>query len=151
MTRLPVVASALLLGALAMPVSVKAKACENVRGTLVFHSTGPDSFESVLTGDLEGILVGTNFQIVKVGDDGTLHGVVDHEIITARGTFHTFADVVLSPTGPGLYHTSERNFFLPGGTGDFEGATGTLLIQASADFNIGEGSGFYHGRICTGE
>jgi hypothetical protein len=116
----------------------------------VFRTTGPDSFESALSGDLDGILVGTNFRIVKVGDDGTLFGVVDHAFITTRGTFYTFAEVVLSPIGVNLYRTSERNFFLGGGTGDFTGATGTLLIQAFADFNIGAGSGHYHGRICTG-
>lgn len=147
--RTKLIAVTLLLGAFTIPISVEAADCENVRGTLVFHSTGPDSFESVLRGDLEGILLGTNFQIVKVGNDGTLHGVVDHEFITTRGTFYTFADVVLSPNDSTLYRTSERNFFLPGGTGDFEGANGTLLIQALADFSTGEGSGSYHGRICT--
>src|SRR5262245_18770966 len=139
MSHVRLVGLSVLLGAFTPGLSAKPK-CTNVRGSLVFHSTGPASFESVLTGDLEGPLVGTNFQILKVGDDGTLFGVVDHEFITSRGTLYTVAEDVLSPTGPNLYQTSERNFFLPGGTGDFEGAAGTLLIQGSADFNIGQGS-----------
>jgi hypothetical protein len=150
MTRVTLIASVVVLGAFTNPLSANASDCENVRGTLAAHSTGADSFESVLTGGLEGLLLGTNFRIVKVGEDGTLHGVVDHEFITTRGTFYTFADVVLSPNGPNIYRTSERNSFLPGGTGAFEGANGTLLIQASIDFSTGEGSGRYHGRICTG-
>ena len=36
------------------------------------HATGPDSFESVLTGDLQAIVLGTNFQIIAVDADGTL-------------------------------------------------------------------------------
>jgi hypothetical protein len=150
MTRIPLLATVVLLSALTTSASVGAERCANVRGTLVFHSTGPDSFESALSGDLEGTLVGTNFRIVKVGEDGTLHGVVDHEFITEGGTFRTFAEVVLSPVGPNLYRTNERNFFLPGGTGDFEGATGALLIHAFADFSSGDGFGRYHGRICSG-
>lgn len=149
MIRVILVVSAILFATLVSRASMRASACENIRGNVVFHSTGPDSFESVLTGDLEGTLLGTNFTIVKVGDDGTLHASVDHEFITARGSFTTVATVVLSPMGPNLYHTSERNVFLPGGTNDYAGATGTLLIQAFADFNVGAGAGMYHGRICT--
>jgi hypothetical protein len=135
---------------LAAPASANPKQCENVRGPLAGQSTGPDSFESVLTGDLEGILIGTNFEIVKVGEDGTLHFIVDHEFTTTRGTFYTVAEGVLSPIGPDLFRTSERNFFLPGGTGDFVGATGTLLIQSEFSAS-GEFAGQYHGRICTPE
>jgi len=102
-----------------------------------------------LSGDLEGTLLGTNFEILAADDEGTLHGVVDHAFISADGTFNTFADVVLSPIGSNVYRTSERNFFLPGGTGVFEDATGRLAIHAVFDFNTGEGSGRYHGRICT--
>jgi hypothetical protein len=130
-------------------VSAKPKDCTNVRGPLVGHTTSPTSFESVLTGGLDGILLGTNFQIVSADDDGTLHGVLDHEFITASGTFRTIAHVVLSPIGPNVYRTSERNVFLPAGTGVFEEVTGRLAIEASIDFSTGQGSGRYHGPICT--
>ncbi|HXD21509.1 MAG TPA: hypothetical protein VN654_31100 [Vicinamibacterales bacterium] len=150
MGRAIIAAAAIVLCVLTQPLQADRRdRCTNVDGTLVFHATSPDSFESVLSGDLQGILVGTNFRIVKVGDDGTLFGVVDHAFVSTRGTFYTFAEVVLSPIGANLYRTSERNFFL-GGTGDFTGANGTLLIQAFADFTIGAGSGHYHGRLCAG-
>ena len=148
--RVTFLVSAILIAALAPTTAAGPKDCTTVRGTLLGHATGPNSFESVLTGDLAGTLLGTNFEILAADQDGTLHGVVDHEFISADGTFNTFADVVLSPIGSNVYRTSERNFFLPGGTGVFEDATGRLAIHAVFDFNTGEGSGRYHGRICTG-
>jgi hypothetical protein len=137
------------LGPAAAPAVPAATSCTTVRGTVSFYATGPDSFISSLTGDLAGTSIGTHFTIVKVGDDGTLHFTVDHEFVTDRGTFFTVAEGVLSPITPGIYRTSERNFFLPGGTGAFAGATGNLILQTLADLTVGEGSGRYHGRICV--
>src|SRR5438034_325898 len=145
-----IIASLGLMIAFATPLSAHGRDCRTVRGDAVGHATGPDSFESVLTGDLQAIVLGTNFQIIAVDADGTLHGVVNHEFITTRGTFHTFADVVLSPIAPNLYRTSERNIFLSGGTGIYEDVSGRLAIQVDFDFTTGEGSGRYRGRICTG-
>jgi hypothetical protein len=55
---------------------------------------------------------------------------------------------VLSPLGGGVYHASEQNFFVAGGTGDFAGIlTGSLLIEGIIDFNVGGGTFDYHGVI----
>lgn len=146
-----IVAPAILLIASATPLSAHGRECVNVRGDAVGHATGPDSFESVLTGGLQATVLGTNFQIIAIDEDGTLHGVVNHEFITTRGRFFTFADVVFSPIAPNVYRTSERNVFLSGGTGIYEDVSGRLAIQVVFDFTTGQASsGRYHGRICTG-
>jgi hypothetical protein len=137
-----------VLGLAVSPAAPASASCTNVSGTVAFWATGPSSFAGSLTGDLAGTLTATGFAIVRVGDDGTIHYVVEsQEFITDRGTLSAFVEGVLSPISPNYYWANERNVVV-GGTGDFQGVTGKLVLHTDADLTVGQGSGRYHGRIC---
>jgi hypothetical protein len=124
--------------------------CVSVHGTAAGHSTGPTSFISTVTGDLAGTLLGTNFQIVKTGDDATLHFVVDHTFITPQGELSAPGTGVLSPIAPPVYLVNEH-CVVTGGTGAYAGATGNIDIHGIIDFSTGQFSFAYHGQVCTGQ
>jgi hypothetical protein len=141
-TRLWLVAVAALLGTSLIPISTRAGDCGNIRGT--WNSTDPET-----AGDIVGILIPDEeaYAVTKVGEDGSVHYIGKHVWITAHGTLYAEFKGVLSPINELEYNVNEQNI-ITGGTGEYEGVSGSYRIQGIWDDTNFVGSGVYHGRLC---
>jgi len=131
--------------------------CVHVGGSFTTNFTAPDQTAGTATGDLKGALgvklLGTVSGTVGDGKPVTLK--VQHFWVTESGDTIASAETEVtaypggSPTQPLLYSSVyEKGVKITGGTGKFEGATGSLKVWAAIDLAAGEAAGRYAGVIC---
>ncbi|CAN5445687.1 hypothetical protein BH24GEM3_BH24GEM3_23720 [soil metagenome] len=123
--------------------SRSARSCENVTLNLAGYFDSPTTGAGTFTGDLEGTMT---FQITEAEQRGRgathLHFV--HTFTTDEGSFNTSDIAVLTPSG----QFNER-LTIVGGTGIYEGASGSLTAHGWIDSDTGTGEVTYRGQICT--
>ena len=127
--------------------------CESVGGSVSTNFLDQSSTLGVATGSLAG---GLGVDIKSISS-GTAPGSVvfhnHHRWVTSTGDtiFFTDADATAYPIQdvPGLYAIAYKaGVTITGGTGKFEGASGTLQVFGSVNNNAGEIVLRYSGRVC---
>jgi hypothetical protein len=146
--------AAICLGA--VPGLADAEHCRHVGGSIITNilrpADCPGAFQNlctlgIATGDLRGAL-GVDF----LGISGNVFHV-QHHWVTDSGDTIFFKDAYATN-----FATSDPNSRvladylngtdITGGTGDFEGATGTIFSFGAADLNLGHVSFRYEGTVC---
>lgn len=129
--------------------------CDKVRGAGHTFATGPATFQGSATvkiGDEEyNAAVTTNLLgPPRVTEDGTLLAHTSHTFVFGNGSsFTTFDNAVLSPTDtPGVYNLNTRAEIIQG-TGDYDGASGSLSIHGTINLFSGEVVWRFTGQLCT--
>jgi hypothetical protein len=140
------VVPAILLSFLLGAPAFAAEGCTIVNGhgrTLFDPSIG--AFVGPIDLDGDGVLDATSSAFVLSmvpTDDGTLHAVTSHVIVTGGVTITTLDRAVLSPTDtPGLYRLNTHLVVTDGGSGTLTLHGYVHLIEGWAEADI-------HGRIC---
>lgn len=132
--------------------------CVKVGGAFVTNFITQDQTAGTATGDLKGAL-----GVKVLGISGTVGNgkpvtlTVQHFWVTETGDtiFLGQAEATAypgaSPSQPLLYSAVyEQGVKIVGGTGKFDGATGSLKAWAAVDLAAGEVVGRYSGTICFG-
>ena len=103
----------------------------------------------VTTGDIKGA-VGVQIVGQSPGMNGTSVLSVHHYWVTDAGDtiFVAPAQLTALQVAPGLFAIVNYPVSITGGTGRFQGATGTVNLIGEADFNAGQIGLRYSGRIC---
>lgn len=146
------------LGSVALAQSANAAPhTAKVGGGFVTNFIAPDQTAGTATGDLKGALGVKVLAVVSgaIGNGKPVTLKVQHFWVTETGDtiFLEAADATAypgaSPSQPLLYSAVyENGVRVIGGTGKFEGATGTLKAWAAIDLQAGEVAGRYSGTIC---
>ena len=104
---------------------------------------------SQTTGDIKGA-VGVQIVGQSPGMNGTTVLSVHHYWVTDAGDtiFVAPAQLTALQVAPGLFAIVNYPVSITGGTGRFQGATGTVNLIGEADFNAGQIGLRYSGRIC---
>ena len=131
--------------------------CVKVGGAFVTNFIAPDQTAGNATGDLKGALGVKVLGVVSgaIGDGKPVTLKVQHFWVTETGDtlFAQAAEITAypgtSPSQPPLYSfVYEQGVKLVGGTGKFDGATGTLKCWGGVDLGAGEVVGRYSGKVC---
>lgn len=131
--------------------------CVHVGGTFTTNFTAPDQTTGTATGDLAGALGVKILATLSgtVGDGKPVVLKVQHFWVTDTGDTIATAEAELtaypggSPTQPLLYSfVYEKGMKITGGTGKFDGATGSAAAWGAADLAAGKVVGRYAGTIC---
>jgi len=141
----------------ALPVCAQPGRCEAVGGVLMTN-IGAITDGGINLGPVAGDLAGSvAAKILSANSDGTY--TVQHYWVTAAGDTILFKQAILNPTYPVLVGgMTNRNIVavpwgnyisdITGGTGKFEGATGSLSYFGMADFTKNTLVLRYAGTIC---
>jgi hypothetical protein len=125
--------------------------CRDVGGGILTNLIDSADTLGTATGDWKG---GLGVQILSeaAGPNGTLILHVHHHWVTETGETLSFDDayVTLFPSGvSGFYAASYVDGIkMTGGTGRFNGATGTLAAWGAIDLNKKQLTLRYAGRVC---
>src|SRR5256885_4635649 len=115
--------------------------CVNVGGAFITNIgvITADRTLGVATGDLKGA-VGVQIVGQSPGISGTTVLSVHHYWVTDAGDtiFVAPAQLTAFPVAPGLFAIVNYPVSITGGTGRFQGATGTVNLIGEADFNAGQ-------------
>ena len=134
-----------------LPVSAQPGRCTPVSGVLMTNIAAIDNLYNLgpVFGDLQGSVAA---KIVSVNSNGTY--TVQHYWVTTSGATILFKPAVLRPTYPTIdtnivavpwgYYSSD----ISGGTGIFDGATGTINYFGIADFGKATLVLRYSGTVC---
>ena len=134
-----------------LPVPAQPGRCEAVGGVLMTNIGAIDGVYNL--GPVFGVLQGSvAAKILGLNKDGTFS--VQHYWVTAAGDSILFKVAILKPTFP----TADTNIVavpwgnyssdISGGTGKFDGATGTINYFGIADFNKNTLVLRYSGTVC---
>lgn len=151
----------LLLFTIALAVSIPSWAqpgqCQSVGGVLITNIGAIDG--SINLGPVHGDLAGgVAAKIIAANPDGTF--TLQHYWVTTAGDTIFFKPAVLTPTYPVVQALAGSNKSIvavpwgnyssdiSGGTGKFEGATGTVAYFGMADFLKGTLVLRYSGTVC---
>jgi hypothetical protein len=127
--------------------------CESVGGAVSTNFLDQTSTLGVATGSLAGG-VGVDIKGISPGSaPGSLVFHNHHRWVTTTGETISFADADATaypvPELPGIYAVSYRTgITITGGTGKFNGATGSLQTYGSVNNNSGQIVLRYSGRVC---
>lgn len=101
------------------------------------------------TGDLAGA-VAAKILDQSVDPDGNIVLRVQHYHVTADGDTVLYAPstAVGKQIAPGRMAVLDYPVRIVGGTGKFKGATGRMNTFGAADFNLGETTLRYQGKVC---
>ncbi len=148
--------TAMVLTVLGMCVGGSAEAwagCKKVQGhveeTAVPCASGPGL---CTVGPVNGGIQGEyRFTLLSASGTSThtpsvVHFVGASVIATAKGDLHFSESGALDTAPPGHFVDLQT---IIGGTGDFEGASGQLMLSGTFDLASGYGTSRFHGEICT--
>jgi hypothetical protein len=127
--------------------------CESVGGSISTNFLDQSSTLGVATGSLAGAL-GVDINSVSPGTSpGSVVFHNHHRWVTSTGDTILFADADATAYPvqdvPGLYAVAYKaGVTITGGTGKFEGATGTLQMFGGVNNNAGQIVLRYTGRVC---
>jgi hypothetical protein len=118
-----------------------------VQGTIVEYITGPNTAAGTISGDVSG-----DVSIVITALRQMEGGVVEFDanclMVTKHGTFTTADNATLTPIEAPLYQVS-NTLHVTGGTGKYDGVTGTLHTRGTANFVPGGLVDLrYEGQLC---
>lgn len=149
-----VIAAASFIGASVQADGSRSR-CKRVRARVTLQASATNDCESPIdlcaTGSLRGDLAGTS-SFIGTSSTGTADtpttGVVlltgDNRIETNDGVLLTKDAIVLKTTGAGEFAEVDE---IVGGSGEYEGASGTLT--ATGTFANGVGEGVLSGEVCV--
>lgn len=139
-----------------IPVRAQSGRCESVGGVLMTNISAIDGVYNLgpVFGDLQGSVAA---KILGQNSDGTFN--VQHYWVTSSGDTILMKVAILRPTYPGVNGLSiDRSIVgvpwgnytsdISGGTGKFDGATGTISYFGMADFNKNTLVLRYSGNVC---
>lgn len=129
--------------------------CEKVAGAFATNFIAQDQTAGTATGDLKGALGVKILSLTgEVGNGKPVTGKAQHFWVTETGDTIYSSEVVAefypsaSPSQPTLYALVEQEVKITGGTGRFDGASGSLKVWGGADFAAGQAVGRYSGTVC---
>ena len=96
------------------------------KGTITNFS--PPNIEAEYTGNATHLGRFTRFEKATLGPNGAASGTIDFVAANGDELHVTFTGSFVSPT------TITGTYTIDGGTGRFEGATGTAIFEANTDF-----------------
>jgi len=126
--------------------------CRTVAGTIDASVVGGDPVN--VLGNVGGDLAGATRAVVTSqgdGGEGKVTLELAHDFVThARGSLKTTDSAVWTPVPgrEGVFHMA-TDYTIQGGTGAFDGATGTLINDGVADTNTGLLTLRYAGEVCV--
>lgn len=142
--------------AASLPVYAQSGQCQQVGGVLMTNIGAIDGSINLgpVFGDLEGSVAA---KIVSQNSDGTY--TLQHYWVTTKGETILFKQAVLKPTYPSaigpivnyaIVAVPWGNYSsdIAGGTGKFDGATGTIKYFGMADFSTNTLVLRYTGTVC---
>ncbi|MBA2669779.1 MAG: hypothetical protein H0U67_05350 [Gemmatimonadetes bacterium] len=136
------------------PGALHAKDCTPVAGSINASLLGGEPTTAL--GTVTGGLAGATRAIVTsqaAQQDGSVKLVLRHDFVTTDGGVLTTEDVATwhpVPTREGAFLMS-TDYTITGGTGRWEGASGTLSNEGVADTESGLLTLRYRGDVCTAE
>jgi hypothetical protein len=126
-------------------------ACTHVGGGVITNIgvVSPDRTLGVATGDLKGA-IGVRVVGQSTGSGGTTVFSVEHYWVTDAGDtiYVAPAELTALPVSPGLFAVVTYPVSITGGTGKFQGASGSINFIGEANFNTGEIGIRYSGQVC---
>ena len=143
--------SAAIAVAIALP-HIATAACQPVAGTIDASVVGGDPVN--VLGNVSGDLAGATRAVLtgqSSGENGQVNLTLAHDFVTfARGSLKTTDTSVWTPIPgrEGVFHMATQ-YTIQGGTGAFEGATGSLVNDGVADTTTGLVTLRYAGEVCT--
>lgn len=126
--------------------------CRAVAGTIDATVVGGDPVN--VLGNVSGDLAGSTRAVLtrqSAGDAGKVNLTLAHDFVThGRSSLKTTDTAVWTPVPgqDGVFHMA-TSYAIEGGTGAFEGATGSLINDGIADTNTGLVTLRYSGEVCT--
>jgi hypothetical protein len=152
MAATPTRTAALFAICLAAAPQIALAECRTVAGTIDASVVGGDPVN--VLGNVSGDLAGATRAVITSQGDGGEGKVtlgLAHDFVThARGSLKTTDSAVWTPVPghEGLFHMATE-YPIQGGTGAFDGATGTLVNDGVADTNTGLVTLRYAGEVCA--
>ena len=127
--------------------------CVPVSGSMSTNFISQDTTLGTVTGDLRGAISATLLEFTP-GENGRFIGRIQHQgLVTESGDkiFQAEALIDLTPVSEGVFYGLYRPIAIVGGTGKFDGITGTMTPYGVLDTNRGEVILRYRGEICAGK
>ncbi|MDQ3258015.1 MAG: hypothetical protein M3R15_29715 [Acidobacteriota bacterium] len=125
--------------------------CVPVSGSMSTNFISQDTTLGTVTGDLRGAISATLLEFTP-GENGRFIGRIQHQgLVTESGDkiFQAEALIDLTPVSEGVFYGLYRPIAIVGGTGKFDGITGTMTPYGVLDTNRGEVILRYRGEICA--
>jgi hypothetical protein len=134
-----------------LPICAQSAPCASVGGELMTNIAAIDDVYNLgpVFGDLQGSVAA---KIVSINHNGTY--TIQHYWVTSSGATILMKPAILKPTYPTKDHhivaVPWGNYIstISGGTGKFDGATGTISYFGMADFNNSTLVLRYSGTVC---
>ncbi len=152
MVAIPNRPAALFAVCLAALPQIALAECRPVAGTIDATVVGGDPVN--VLGNVSGDLAGATRAVVTGqgdGGDGKVTLTLAHDFVThGRGSLKTSDNAVWTPVPgrEGVFHMATE-YTIEGGTGAFDGATGSLINDGVADTNTGLVTLRYAGEVCV--
>jgi hypothetical protein len=123
--------------------------CRSVSGTVMTNLISQTTTLGTATGDLGGAVSADLLGVVP-GPNGTTVFNVQHHWVTEAGDtiVMTVAQATMSEIAPGLFAVLSYPVTIQGGTGRFEGATGTLQNIGAVELTSQRTVFRYQGEVC---
>ncbi len=125
--------------------------CVPVSGSMSTNFISQDTTLGTVTGDLRGAISATLLEFTP-GENGRFIGRIQHRgWVTESGDkiFLAEAFIDLTPVSEGVFYGIYRPIAIVGGTGRFDGITGTMTPYGVIDLAHGEIVLRYRGEICA--
>ena len=121
--------------------------CRNVEGRITEWINGPNTAAGKITGDVSGD-VSIVITALRQMEGGVMEFDANCLMVTKHGTFTTADNATLTPIEAPLYQVS-NTLQVTGGTGKYDGVTGTLHTRGTANFVPGGLVDLrYEGQLC---
>ena len=123
--------------------------CTPVSGSVMTNFLNQTTTLGTATGDLEGAVSASLLGVVPGANDTVVFTVQHHWTTTAGDSVRAaLAEATATMIAPGLYAVLSYPVTITGGTGRFEGATGTLSNIGAVDLGTGRTIFRYQGSVC---